>query len=262
VHSNLQPGDLLLADRYYGSYWELALARRRGADLISRLHQRRRADFRRGQRLGPEDHVVFWRKPPRPEWMDEATYAALPAELAVREVRVRVPYPGFRTRVLVVVTTVLDPQELPGAEVAVLYRARWLAELDLRALKQTLQMDILRGQTPEMVQKEIWAHLLAYNLLRGRMAEAALSAGLVPLEVSFKGALQTVQAFAAVLWTASAEELEELSQRLRAAIAQHRVGDRPNRCEPRACKRRPKEYPRLNEPRPQARARLTKRRCG
>jgi Transposase DDE domain len=255
LHGHLQPGDLLLADRYYGSFWELALARRRGADMISRLHQRRRADFRRGRRLGRQDHVVCWAKPPRPAWMDEATYAALPAELAVREVRVRVPYPGFRTRVLVVVTTVRDPQQLSRADVAVLYRARWLAELDLRALKQTLQMDVLRGQSPEMVRKEVWAHLLAYNLLRGRMAEAALAAGLVPLEVSFKGALQVVQAFAAVLWTAGEEELDELGRRLRAAIAQHRVGDRPNRYEPRACKRRPKEYARLNEPREQARAR-------
>ncbi len=106
-----------------------------------------------------------------------------------------------------------------------------------------------------MVRKEIWAHLLGYNLLRGRLAEAARAAGLLPLELSFKGALQVVQAFAAVLWTAGAEELDELGRRLRAAIAQHRVGDRPNRYEPRACKRRPKGYARLNEPRQQARAR-------
>ncbi len=256
LHDHLEPGDLLLADRYYSSYWELALARQRGADLVSRLHQRRRADFRRGRRLGPADHVVRWRKPARPEWMDAETYAALPDELAVRELRVQVRHPGFRTRVLVVITTLLDAQEMPRADVAVLYRMRWLAELDLRALKQTLQMDILRCQTPAMVRKEVWAHLLAYNLLRHVMARAAREAGLLPMQLSFKGALQTVQAFAAVLWTAGTKELEELGQRLRTALATHQVGDRPNRYEPRARKRRPKEYPLLNEPRPQARARL------
>jgi Transposase DDE domain len=187
--------------------------------------------------------------------MDEATYAALPEALAVREVRVRVPYPGFRTRSLVVVTTALDPGELARQDLAVLYRCRWFAELDLRALKQALQMDVLRGKTPALVQKEVWAHLLAYNLLRGLMAEAAAAAGLLPFQLSFKGAMQLTQAFAATLWTATADQAEELTRRLRAALLQHRVGDRPNRYEPRAIKRRPKGYSRLTGPRDQARAR-------
>src|SRR5262249_37807930 len=144
LHQGLEPGDLLLADRYYSSYWELALARQRDADMVSRLHQRRQADFRCGRRLGREDHVVVWAKPARPDWMDAATYAALPATLAVRELRVRVRQRGFRVRVLVVVTPLLDPQEFPREEVAILYRIRWYAELDLRDLKQTLQMDVLR----------------------------------------------------------------------------------------------------------------------
>jgi hypothetical protein len=167
LHAHLEPGDVLRADRYYGSYWEIALARGRGADVVCRLHQRRRADFRRGRRLGREDHIVRWAKPKRPDWMDEATYAALPATLAVREVRVRVRHPGFRTRALVVVTTLLDTEEFPRQDVAVLYRMRWLAELDLRSLKQTLQMDVLRCQSPAMVRKEVWAHLLAYDLVAG-----------------------------------------------------------------------------------------------
>ena len=256
LQDNLEPGDLLLADRYYSSYWELALARRGGWDLVSRLHQRRRADFRRGQRLGREDHVVCWRKPPRPEWLDEATYAALPAEMAVREVRVRVRQPGYRTRVLVVVTTLLDAAAFPAAELALLYRLRWYAEIDLRTLKQTLQMDVLRCHSPEMVRKEVWAHLLGYNLLRGLMAQTALAAGMLPWQLSFKGALQTVAAFAAVLWGASEEELVELYRRLLGMLLTHRVGDRPHRYEPRRRKRRPKPYPPLNEPREQARARL------
>jgi hypothetical protein len=256
LQHNLEPDDILLADRLFGSYWELAGARQRGADMVCRLHQARHVDFRRGHRLGREDHVVTWTRPARPEWMDEATYAALPATLLVREVRVRVAQAGFRTRRLVVVTTLLDPEAFPRQDVALLYRIRWYAEVDLRSLKVTLQMDILRGQSPEMVRKEVWAHLLAYNLLRGLMAQAARAAGVLPLRVSFQGALQTVTAFAALLWTAPATELAELMRRVREAIGAHRVGDRPNRYEPRQRKRRPKSYPWVKEPRSQARARL------
>jgi hypothetical protein len=261
LHGQLEAGDILLADRYFSSWWEIALTQQRGADLVSRLHQRRHADFRRGRRLGREDHVVSWPKPPRPEWMDEATYAALPATLTVREVRVRVAIAGFRTQVLVVVTTLLDPRETPREDVALLYRIRWYAELDLRALKQTLQMDVLRGQTPAMVRKEIWAHLLAYNVIRGLMAAAARQAGLVPLELSFKGAVQAVNAFAAGLWAAAAEEVEAVYQRLRAVVASYRLENRPNRSEPRARKRRPKNYPALKEPRRKPGNRLAEKTC-
>jgi hypothetical protein len=128
--------------------------------------------------------------------------------------------------------------------------------VDLRALKQTLQRDMLRCQSPEMVGKEVWAHLWAYNLIRGLMAQAAGAAGLVPLQRSFKGAVQTVNAFAAVLWTAAGKELEALVGQVRKAITRHRVGERANRYEPRAVKRRPKEYDRLTKPRAEARARL------
>jgi hypothetical protein len=262
LQDGLEPGDLLLADRYYGSFWELALTRQRNADMVCRLHQRRRTDFRTGRRLGREDHVVGWTKPARPEWLDEATYAALPATLAVREVRVRVRLAGFRTRVLVVVTTLWDAAAFGRQDVALLYRMRWYAELDLRALKQTMQMDILRCQSPEMVRKEVWAHLLAYNLLRGLMARAAEEGGLLPLQVSFKGALQVVNALAAVLWRAVVEEIAEILRRLREAIRSQRGGERPNRCEPRARKRRPKHYPLLNESRQQARSRLGDTSCG
>jgi hypothetical protein len=253
LHGHLDEGDILLADRYYGSYWELALLRQRGADLVTRLHQRRRADFRTGRRLGPEDHVVTWEKPPRPGWMDEATHATLPAWLEVREVRVRVGRPGFRPRVFVAVTTLLDSVGFPRTDIAVLYRVRWLAELDLRALKQTLQMDVLRCQSPDLVRKEVWAHLLAYNLVRGLMAQAAREAEVLPVQLSFKGAVQAVNAFAAVWQAARPGDREEVCRRLRAAVAAHRIGNRPNRYEPRARKRRPKEYALLKHPRDKAR---------
>lgn len=261
LYDNIEPDDLLLADRYYGSYWELALTKQRGADLICRLHQRRHADFRRGQRLGQDDHVVVWAKPPRPSWMDEATYAALPATLEVREVRVRVRLPGFRTRVLVVVTTVVDAKALPRQDVAILYRMRWYAELDLRALKETLQMDVLRCHTPEMVRKEVWAHLLAYNVIRGQMAQAAQEADVLPVQLSFKGALQGLRAFASWLGQARGEELEQVCRQLRALLACYRIEARPNRSEPRARKRRPKPYPLLTEPRRKQRNRLAEKTC-
>jgi hypothetical protein len=253
LQHNLDDGDILLADRYYGSYWELALVRRRGADLVTRLHQRRTADFRRGCRLGPEDHVVVWDKPQRPDWLDAGSYAALPDRLAVREVRVRVRQAGFRTRVLVVVTTLLDGTAFPHTDLAVLYRMRWLAELDLRALKQTLGMDVLRCRSPELVRKEVWAHLLAYNLVRGLMAQAARAAQVLPVQLSFKGAVQAINAFTVVWQATRPSGREEVRQRLRAAVAEHRVGDRPNRSEPRARKRRPKEYALLSHPRGEAR---------
>lgn len=141
------------------------------------------------------------------------------------------------------------------------HRMRWYAELDLRSLKQTMQMDILRCQSPEMGQKEVWAHLLAYNLLRGQMARATEEGGLLPLQVSFKGALQVVSAFAAVLWTADVEGIAAIMGRLRAAIRSHRVGNRANRCEPRARKRRAKHYPFLNESRQAARSRSRAKCC-
>jgi hypothetical protein len=262
LRHHLEGGDILLADRYYGSFWEAALARKRGADVVVRLHGRRKADFRRGRRLGRDDHVVAWAKPRRPDWMDEEVYAALPEALDVREVRVRVTRPGFRTRSLVVATTLLDPVEFPAEDVGLLYRIRWYAEVDLKALKQTMQMDVLRGLTPGMVRKELWAHLLGYNLLRGLMAQTAEAAGVLPWGLSFKGAMQAVNAFAAVLWTAGPEQLQVLASRLRAAVLRHRVGNRPNRHEPRRRKRRPKPYPLLHEPRAEARSRLTARGCG
>jgi hypothetical protein len=258
LHDRLEPGDIVLADRYFGSYCEIALLRQRGADVVMRLHQRRRADFRCGRQLGREDHVVVWSRPPRPDWMDQATYAALPAFLAVREVRVRVATPGFRTRQLVVVTTLLDPEAFPTRELAALYRARWHAELDLRSIKQGLQMDVLRCKTPAMVRKELWAHLLVYNLVRATMAQAALQHHVLPRTLSFEGARQTLEAFRGILLQATAEELPQVIEQLLTAIASHRVGNRPDRYEPRVRKRRPKEFPVMKVPRRQARERLAK----
>jgi Transposase DDE domain/Insertion element 4 transposase N-terminal len=256
LHDRFEPRDVLLADCCYCSYFEIALLQQQGVDVVLRQHQRRHTDFRRGQQRGPHDHVVRWQKPARPDWLDETTYQQLPAELVVREVAVRVSQKGFRTQRYVVATTLVDAAEVSPTDLADLYRRRWQAELNLRSLKAVMQMDVLRGQTPEMVRKEVWAHLLVYNVIRRLMAVAAEQRGIFPWEVSFKGALQTVNAFLPHLRAADAETAVRLCVELIQAIGSHRVGDRPNRSEPRAIKRRPKAHPLLTEPRNAARARL------
>lgn len=244
----LQPGDLLLTDRYLCSCLEWMVLADRDVDCVARLHARRKFDFRRGKRLGKDDHLVEWRKPRRPPWMDAATYQALPETLLVRELRVRVAQTGFRTRSIVIATTLLNAEDFTARDLAELYRARWHAELDLRSLKVALQMDVLRCHSPDMVRKEIWTHLLAYNLIRTLMAEAAVRHHLPPRTISFKGTLQTLVAFQGLFLT-TPQARRERYERLLNAIAQHRVGNRPDRYQPRARKRRPKPYPLLTVPR-------------
>jgi Transposase DDE domain len=261
LHQRLRRNDVVLADRYYCSYFEIALLQQRGIDVVMRLHQRRPVDFRTGKRLGKDDHLIVWKRPKRPEWMDEATYAQMPKTLELREVRLRGTRPGFRTQTIVVVTTLRNPREVSRLDLTDLYRRRWDAELDLRSLKQVMQMGILRGKTPAMVRKELWAHFLAYNLIRTVMAQAATQHHLEPRQISFKGALQTLVAFAPHTLVAGREELPDLAERILAAMAQHRVGDRPDRYEPRARKRRYDNFMHLQRPRAEAQARLLKGSC-
>jgi hypothetical protein len=252
-----EPGEIVLGDRVYASFFGIAGLAGRGLDGLFRMHQRRKYDFRRGRRLGVEDHVVTWTKPERPDWLDEAAYEAIPAELTVRELRFRVMQPGFRVDELVLVTTLTDEAEYGKEELADLFLRRRNIELDFRSIKCSLKMDVLRCQSPEMVEKEIWMHLLAYNLIRGVMAEAARAHDRTPRQVSFTGAWQTLKAFHPWLVEACPEEQDRLFAAMLKAIAGHRVGDRPGRSEPRATKRRPKKLKYLNEPRQDARNRLT-----
>jgi putative transposase len=254
LHGLLRDGDVVLADRYFGGWFDIALLRQRGVDVVVRKHQLRATDFRTGRRLGKDDHLVRWNKPQRPQWMTPEQYAALPENLELREVRVRVQQPGFRTRSLLVVTALLDPDEYPADEIAVLYRRRWQAELHLRSIKIVLQMDHLRCKTPERVRNEIWTHLLGYNLIRGVMVMAGLSADAPPWCISFKGTLQTLNAFLPMLH--GSVDLDCWCRALLAAIASHTVGNRPDRFEPRVIKRRPKTYKRMREPRQNYRNRM------
>ena len=169
--------------------------------------------------------------------------------------------PGFRTEVLLLATTLLDGDEFTKDDLANLYRARWHAELDLRSLKRTMQMDVLRCKTPELVRKELWTHILAYNLIRTIMAQAATKHGIEPRSISFKGAMQTLEAFQpviALLGEDDAEFRRILYEQLLDAIASHRVADRPDRYEPRLRKRRPKHYGFLRKPRKEAKRDLAK----
>ncbi len=193
---SLKPGEVVLADRCYCSYSDIAMLKQRGVDVVFRLHQQRRCDFRSGRRLGREDQVVTWTRPGRPAWMDEATYEQIPGTLEVRQIRVRVATRGFRTRVVDVVTTLLDAKIYTKAEIASLYRQRWLAELDLRSIKIPLGMDVLRCKTPAMVRKEIGMTLAAYNVVRALTARAAKEHSRTPRRLSFKGALQSLLGFA------------------------------------------------------------------
>jgi len=247
-----RPGDVLLADRLMCTWTEMVMLKQRGIDCVCRLSSHRTADFRRGQRLGKDDHIVSWPKPPKPRSIDRKTYATLPGSLTIRECRIRIEQPGFRVKTLILATTLVDPKEFTKEDLAALYRRRWDAELDFGSLKITLQMDILRCKTPELVRKEIWTHILAYNLIRTIMAQAATKHGLEPRTISFKGTLQTLEAFQPLIAFQDQRGSSfrmNLYQHLLDAVAVHRVADRPDRFEPRLRKRRHKKYFFLMKPR-------------
>jgi hypothetical protein len=250
IQDQLQEGDILLGDRLFCTYCDLARLKSQGVDAVMRLHAHRRADFRRGRRLGRYDHVVTWKKPTsRPEWMTPEEFAALPATMELREVRVQIAKPGCRTKSLIVATTLTDPEQWSRDDVAELYRQRWHAELDLRSIKDVMHMDVLRCETPEMVRKEIAMHLLAYNLLRSVMCAAAEEHEVRVRELSFKGTKQLFEAFYHLLTNSSADQLESVCITVLTANSQGKVPHRPDRNEPRKRKRPPKPYPKLTRPR-------------
>lgn len=243
----LAEGDVLLADRYFSGWFDLALAIQRGVDVVVRKHQLRATDFRKGLRLGRDDHLVAWPKPQRPKWMSGEVYDSLPKLMTLREVRVRVRQRGFRTKRLLVITSLLNAGSDTAGDIAELYHRRWSAELHLRSLKTVLQMDHLRCKTPHRVRNEFWMHLLAYNLIRRAMALAAIQKGVSPWRISFKGALQTLNHFLPMF--GSALSVTTACEALIQCIAAHLVGDRPDRYEPRVKKQRSKQYDLMNKPR-------------
>lgn len=234
----LHPGDVMLADALYCNYFLLASLMAAGVDAVFEQNGSRITDFRRGgRRLGPRDHIVSWPKPKsRPQWMSAEQYADLPEEITLREVKV-----GRQ----ILVTTLQDHRRVCKDDLFDLYKQRWHVELDLRNLKTTTGMDVLGCRTPEMNQKQLWVHLLAYNLIRLLMAQAAGHAGVDPRQLSFKHTLQ--------LWTEWTARALPATSGLFILIAQGQVGHRSGRIEPRMKKRRPKSYPWLKTPRAYAR---------
>lgn len=247
---SFEPGDVMIADRLYTSYFMIARLKQLGVDVVMRQHQTRHTDFRRGRRLGTRDHIVQWDRPARPPWMDETTYAGMPAALTMREVRA-----GGWT----LVTSLADAKSVSKLELVELYHSRWHVELDFRSIKDVMQMDELRCKTAQMVRKEVAVHLLAYNLIRAVAAHAAHQARVLPRRMSFKATLQTLTNFFHKLRECPGRKLAQLHAALLQAIAKLLLPLRPNRCEPRAVKRRPKPHRLLTKPRHVERTRLEKR---
>jgi putative transposase len=258
---DVAPGTVLLADRYYCNYWLVAMAKARDIDVVFRMHQLRDFDFRRGQRLGHDDHVVCWLRPQRPEWMDEATYKTIPSTLTVREVRVNVARPGCRSEEMVIATTLIDADCYPKDEITDLYHERWHVEPDILALKKSLGMDHLRCKSSFMIEKELWVHFLGYNLVRKASCQAAQLGEVHPREVSFTATKQLLNAAWVQMTQASAPERAAQALPLLRKLAKARVGNRPDRSEPREVKRRPKSYKYLQEPRATAKAKLMRERA-
>jgi hypothetical protein len=258
LFKNLKPGEVLLADRYFSGWFMLALLQRLGIRFVVRMHHLRKLDFSLGRKLGHKDHVVSWIKPQRPDWMDQQTYDSLPATLEVRETYVSTHVPGFRTKSLVVASSFLDDDVVSADDLADLYRQRWHVELHLRDIKSTMELDVLRGQTPEMVRQELWTGILAYNLIRHSMLQSAIERGKPPCQLSFAA---TVQMLTSSWLIASLPSGTMLCTDVLVALriisgGSHHVGNRPDRIEPRAIKRRPSTHDLLTMTRKQAIAKL------
>ncbi len=247
----LQQGDILLGDRAYGEYTTLAGLPQQGVDVVARLHQRRKVDFRKARRLGQNDGLLVWTKGyQQSEILSANEWDLLPAQITVRILRFTTVIRGFRNRRITLVTSLLDPALYPAEELVALYARRWRLELCLRDLKTTLGMEQLRCKTPDMAEKELLAYLVAHNLVRCLMAEAVATHRVELDRVSFKGSLDALRQFSDAISRAPNRKLRrQLWEDLLLALARDLVPLRPNRTEPRAVKRRPKPFPLLNKPR-------------
>lgn len=243
IEHTLDRGDILLGDAFFPTYFFIARMQEKGIDILMEQQgaRKRVTDFRRGENLGERDHIIRIDKPKiKPDWMSNETWQAAPESLAVRE---------FKAGGKVMVTTLMCPKRFTKAALRALYKQRWNVELDIRDIKETMGMNVVSCKTPEMVLKEIWVYLLAYNLIRLLMMQAAALAGILPRDISFKHSMQLW-----LIWSRQADTSDDgMLLMICELMAQQRVGNRPGRIEPRAVKRRPKPYPLLIVPRDQAR---------
>lgn len=247
----LAKGDIAVFDRYYCTFMVIAAMLSKGADVCCRKHHLRKSDFRRGKRLGKYDHLIVWQRPQRPKWMDEGTYQNIPEEIVLREIKLSISQPGFRTRSFIVITTLTDPTEFSKEDIAALYGFRWNVELDIRSIKSNLNLEHVRCKSPEMVRRELWTTLLAYNLIRSTAAAASLLHQVRPREISFTSTVQFVLQEWKLLSKGELSEanLAAFIETMLKGIADCLVANRPGRIEPRVLKKRPKPYKRMTKPR-------------
>ncbi len=246
MYDSLSPGDVVVADALFDNYFIACEFRQGGLELVARVQAERVG--RQTVEHRPDGDLILWPRPRKPRGMTRVQYRCYPKRLLMRQVSVDARDKNNRAQRFKVITTLLDGS-IDGAQLGALYERRWSGELDLRSIKATMQMDVLRCKTPEMVEKEIWAHLLAYNLLRTVMAVAASENDVEPRVISFKGAKQALTAFAPKLEAARPQQRAGLVDALLRAVACHRVGNRPGRWEPRARKRKPRRAAQLTQPR-------------
>jgi hypothetical protein len=246
MYGSLQPGDVVVADALFDNYFLIWELRALGIDVVARVQAERVGTVTVQSR--PDGDIITWQRPNKPRGMTGEQYRRYPKSMTMRQVSVDARDKDNRAEQFEVATTILDAS-IDGGQIGELYERRWEGEVDIRSIKSTMKMDVLRCKTPEMVRKEIWAHLLAYNLLRTVMAVAAAESDVEPRKISFKGAKQAVTAFAPKIEAAAPQSRARLIDALLATVAYHRVGNRPGRWEPRARKRRPKPGTRLMQPR-------------
>ena len=248
----LQPGDVILTDRGFCSYFAIACLLARGVDSVMRLHHARRIDFGKGKALGKGDTLLCWKKPSqRGAGSSREEFDALPGELALRLVTLQVDIKGFRSKAIVIVTTLLDPVAYPAEAIRELYFERWSVELHFREIKTLLGMDILSCLSPRMIEREVWLHVIGYNLVRALMQEAAVIHHVELGRISFKGTLDTLRHYADAVHALTGRPRKQaaLIAAMLKAIARDPLPLRAHRSEPRAKKRRAKNYHLLTKPR-------------
>ncbi len=256
--NSFRSGDVAVMDRYYCSFMMIALLLQHNVQVCARMHAGRHVDFRRGRRLGKYDHIIVWHRPQRPTWMDSSTYEAIPKTIELREIRYNVAQPGYRTRTVTIATTLTDAELYSKEDIAQLYGFRWNSELDIRSVKQTLNLAHVRCKSPEMVRKEVWTTILGYNLIRTTAAAAALIHDKQPRQISFTGACQYVLS-SWMLFSCdqiAVDRAEAYCRQLLKHIAECEVANRPGRLEPRVLKRRRHGYKLMQEPRDVLKKRL------
>lgn len=254
LQGTLVKGDIILEDRGFCSYSSICQLLSRKVDTVARLHQARKKDMRQGKSLGRWDRLVTWFKPiNRPAGLSREAFVTLPKTVQLRMIKLKVSVAGFRSKEITLVTTLTDPALYPADELRKLYLKRWQVELHFAQIKTILGTDVLRCKSPDMVEREMLIHLICYNMVRSIMQRSAHLYD-QPLElISFKGTLDTLRQWACVIRASAGQprKQKELIHYMLMAIAKDLLPIRPGRSEPRAKKRRPKNYQLLTCPRHQ-----------